>query len=310
MCQKFSFCFNVPLDLISMKTISPFFILIIFFPILLVAQNPDWTGKLVLKHPSGAKDTVWFGLSEQGGAGYQQGLDSLDTNLNHPISILSYDYLVKQQFSTPFCGNLRRNVQEFKHGKNEFVFYITSDTFPPEYSPAPVEFLWDTLDFIYSGSDYEIHVVSATSYGGYFKAIDLTHLDLYYYNEMINNSTAILIYEETPFGWLCDSEKKIMAIKLDVWINTSIGLRKDKENKMLSIYPNPNEGKFYLDLETFSGTISIYDNFGNSFHQEDIEHFNGRKKITMENALPGLYYVRIYNSISKTNFYGKFITKP
>jgi hypothetical protein len=53
------------------------------------AQQPPWTAKFIVEHPSGLKDTVWFGCDINGEEGYQTNLDIIKTTFTTPIKILS-----------------------------------------------------------------------------------------------------------------------------------------------------------------------------------------------------------------------------
>ncbi len=79
-----------------------------FFPFALRAQLPPWNTKIIVINPSGFTDTVWVGLDEEGDAGYQELLDIIDTDLNHPTGIRAYDSGVEAEFAFGTCTNLRK----------------------------------------------------------------------------------------------------------------------------------------------------------------------------------------------------------
>lgn len=72
-----------------------FFIVIILISITGVVKGQEdsshWEADLIVRHPSGNRDTLTFGVDVDGGVGYQNGLDEIDTNFTTPISIRSHD---------------------------------------------------------------------------------------------------------------------------------------------------------------------------------------------------------------------------
>ena len=129
---------------------KPFTLLLLFglfFSLNVQAQKP-WRAKLFVHFLDSnnqiVTDTVWFGADSLGDAGYQPGLDVIDTNLQWN-KVYSSDELIKVQCNTD-CANLKVNIEKFT--KN-----ITLDFF---CLGNPVSISWDTLDFFYRDSIYPL----------------------------------------------------------------------------------------------------------------------------------------------------------
>lgn len=72
------------------------------------SQLAPWNAKIMLHSVNGEIDTLWIGCDENGGWGYQPGLDVIDTTLTYP-SIWAYDSLIAEGE----CFNLKKDVKEF-----------------------------------------------------------------------------------------------------------------------------------------------------------------------------------------------------
>ncbi|HOZ29769.1 MAG TPA: M1 family aminopeptidase [Bacteroidales bacterium] len=86
---------------------------------------------------------------------------------------------------------------------------------------------------------------------------------------------------------------------------------KNKQNIMfnnVSIFPNPNEGLFYLNFgEEFSGMISIYDMSGRILYSKDYNYDEEIVFIDLSSLPDGLYIINAKNSVSGKEFNRKFI---
>ncbi|HET6244227.1 MAG: T9SS type A sorting domain-containing protein [Bacteroidetes bacterium] len=274
--------------------------IILFFCIgLIYSQNPAWNSKLVVKHPTGIMDTVWFGLDVNAANGFQSGLDSLNTDLVHPISILAQDELVRQEFNTPYCGNLKRDYKAFKTGVVEYFFYLKSDSFPGTSQIDPVEIIYDSLDFYYNYQNYKITMVRMYSDGGYFSGIDNDMWDLYWENDTITNSNNIvpLIYEYTP--WDCSSNDMIIEFRMEVWISQYVGIEELESAKPV-LCPNPSTGQFNVAFtKGFKGRISISDFFGRIVYEKETLDLLNEINLDISEFPKGMYFLNTYNSINE-----------
>lgn len=86
---------------------------------------------------------------------------------------------------------------------------------------------------------------------------------------------------------------------------------KNKQNIIVnnvSIFPNPNEGLFYLNFgEEFSGLISIYDMSGRIVFSNDYNYDEEIIFVELSSLPDGLYLINAKNSVSGKEFTRKFI---
>ena len=76
----------------------------------------------------------------------------------------------------------------------------------------------------------------------------------------------------------------------------NVDLRKFR--KRLSVYPNPNNGQFTIQLPKRLGRTSnliIQNTLGQIIHQESTESANNLAEINLENVASGLYLITIRN---------------
>jgi len=89
---------------------------------------------------------------------------------------------------------------------------------------------------------------------------------------------------------------------------SSVGI-KSAAIKDLTIYPNPNSGRFFIDFGTIEGEVSyqISDVKGSILSSEKIFIPNGGLKELSLNLVPGVYFIRIINE--QNSYIEKFIVE-
>ncbi|MDR2010184.1 MAG: T9SS type A sorting domain-containing protein, partial [Bacteroidales bacterium] len=77
-------------------------------------------------------------------------------------------------------------------------------------------------------------------------------------------------------------------------INIHVGIVSN-EVAAISVYPNPNSGNFFIELDGINGlaTYQIVDTKGSLLHQETISVNNDSIEEVSVNLVPGIYYVKI-----------------
>ena len=69
------------------------------------------------------------------------------------------------------------------------------------------------------------------------------------------------------------------------------------EQKMgVVVYPNPNNGKFYVSFEGESSTVCLYDSFGKLVLTQNLNE--GTTEINSIDLAPGVYYLRLTGEVS------------
>lgn len=82
-------------------------------------------------------------------------------------------------------------------------------------------------------------------------------------------------------------------------VGYAVGLE-EEVNNTFSIYPNPNNGMFTLELDNFTGdqiALEIYNELGEQVYTEIIQDNNPegywQKQISLNGVTPGIYFVRV-----------------
>jgi len=210
------------------KYITPVLLLFAFLSQWAFAQQDTvWQADFWVEHPAGHTDTITLGAAENGGWGLQPGLhETIDTNFATPISILSYDSIVYEQYNT--CpGNMQRNMMGFEQTVN-YAFYVKSDSFPWVRDSlgfpivdSVVSLYFDTSQLSFKNEKWLLNGISIESEGGYMKAIDgddfwlKSSNDFNYY--LLGGIP--LLYEETTedyYGVKCGSPSGVIKFYLHV----------------------------------------------------------------------------------------------
>ncbi len=83
-------------------------------------------------------------------------------------------------------------------------------------------------------------------------------------------------------------------------VNTALGINDEILNKNVSVYPNPTNGKIYINTQngTTINKVEILDILGRSL--KTINNFKKGKTIDLKNESKGLYFVKIYGNKGTT----------
>lgn len=274
------------------------------------AQLPPWNLEFYVYHPDGYTDTLWVGCDENATAGYDEGLDIIDTTFNTPIAIRGFSQEVEDEFNFGACVNLKKDIRPFGYPA-EFTFYILHD----EISTSDSVYLgWDTSMLNYEVSDFWISEVSITSYYGYLEGIDGKNFLLLH---RLLDSSIWLGHVPIPIFSLGETlpcfnnsgySKYYIKIMLktffkdyEVYIgeNNSIGTE-------INIVTNPFLN--YLQIQSqlnHEVQALIYNNFGQIVDRILIKP--GQQSINISNFSTGIYFINILTDQHDIPFTHKFI---
>jgi photosystem II stability/assembly factor-like uncharacterized protein len=103
--------------------------------------------------------------------------------------------------------------------------------------------------------------------------------------------------------WYTDSLNGYIAGSNGIILNTTSGgvitgvNQKLSLNHMINIYPNPNGGKFYIELPTKEPVnIQVYDMCGRIIYQSKFMVDQSRNEINLPGATSGIYFVKMVSS--------------
>ncbi|MCK4677801.1 MAG: T9SS type A sorting domain-containing protein, partial [Bacteroidales bacterium] len=79
------------------------------------------------------------------------------------------------------------------------------------------------------------------------------------------------------------------------------GIAEDDNDLIIALYPNPNDGKFYLEIDRFNDnlTIEVLNIQGQLIQKRLIEYFGNKTfsgQIDISGYPDGIYLVRLYNN--------------
>ena len=271
-----------------MKTKIPALVLFIFAFINASAQLDSWNAKIMLHSVTGKTDTLWIGCDENGGWGYQPGLDAIDTTLTYP-GIWGYDSLIAEGE----CFNLKKDVKEFVTGIQKFNIQI-ADSFPQTF---PYDYLTiDTNEFKFDNGQFKLtFVYLKVNEGGYINCIDCDGFYIYsgidtifnQYNYFYFDSIS-LIFEPNLFNCL-QIDNNQMRLQLEIGFNyyLSTGIRDLNTNKS-TIFPNPANKSFYVFNSSQYKSLEVYDLNGKKVLNKSLNH-DRQQQIDISNLKEGLY---------------------
>ncbi|MFK5891166.1 MAG: multicopper oxidase domain-containing protein [Flavobacteriaceae bacterium] len=103
--------------------------------------------------------------------------------------------------------------------------------------------------------------------------------------------------DNVPFMYHCHMlyhEDRGMMGQFKV-VNTALGINDEILNKNITVYPNPTNGKIYINTQngTTINKIEIFDFLGRSL--KTINNFKKGQTIDLQNGSKGLYFVKIYS---------------
>ena len=265
-------------------------------PFALRAQLPPWNTKIIIQNPSGYTDTVWVGLEEEGDAGYQELLDIIDTDLNHPTGIRAYDSEVEAEFEFNTCTNLKKDIKKFT---DEVTIIYTLIALTDEY-PDSENFIiqWDTLDFIYNHEGMRLSAAWITSESGYINGIDNDRC--YFFTTRIEGSDTINNFFNSstymyPFDMIydCSDEAYAMSINLNVAFNMyPVEVESLDFSSQINIFPNPaNDFVTISNQSNEQIAAEFYDLNGCMQMKTEFEK-KGQFLINISTLPSGIYFIK------------------
>lgn len=143
-----------------------------------------------------------------------------------------------------------------------------------------------TLKVFVNGVQYGTDITVSSETTAAFSQVINVNADA---NIEIRNSGNRTIIDDIV--WSCNSgSANRTALSLDT--------PKAMETSEITLYPNPNNGQFQLDLATESATVSVYDTLGKQiFNKEVLDN----EVINLENAGKGIYMVVIKSGNTVSN---------
>ena len=84
------------------------------------------------------------------------------------------------------------------------------------------------------------------------------------------------------------------TVAKDIYVNDDTGLKNKSQNTEISIYPNPNDGKFIINIpEITSGELKIISSQGKLIYSESIQQQRTRKLLNLNGISAGVYYIKL-----------------
>lgn len=277
---------------------------------IIVAQLPPWNLEFYVYHPDGHTDTLWVGCDENATAGYDEGLDIIDTTFNTPIAIRGFSQEVEDAFNFNTCVNLKKDIRPFGY-PTEFTFYILHDDIG---SFDSVYLGWDTSMLNYEVGDYLIQSVYMYSDYGYIEGIDGTLLSIL--GRYPDTSVFIYSVDKVPIFALGEdipcfnNESNEYIIKLTlfagfkdyaVFIGDNIS-----SSKYISIYPNPSTNS----LQIHSNLIQPVKAYISNLLGETIDTITikpGEQELNISQLPAGAYIIKVSSHYSNQSFTLQFI---
>lgn len=286
------------------------FLLAVFFLFtlqIIQAQLPPWNLEFYVYHPNGQTDTLWVGCDENATAGYDEGLDIIDTTFNTPIAIRGFSQEVEDEFNFGTCVNLKKDIQPFGYPA-EFTFYILHD----EISTSDSIYIgWDTSMLNYEVGDYKGEGGLMFSENGYIGAIDGEIAFLY-----VRTSDSTIFYDYQPIpifisgeylSCIANASLSIMKIRLEInFKDYSSSFSSYHISNKLHITPNPASEKISIE-STFKTSLqaSIYDSKG--YLLDSLNIIPGFQQIDISYYPPGIYFIKMISNNSDKLFNYKII---
>lgn len=108
--------------------------------------------------------------------------------------------------------------------------------------------------------------------------------------------------DNVPFMYHCHMlyhEDRGMMGQFKV-VNTALGINDEILNKNVTVYPNPTNGKIYINTQngTSINKVEIFDFLGRSL--KTIDNFKKGQAIDLQNGSKGLHFVKIYSDKGTT----------
>ena len=148
-----------------------------------------------------------------------------------------------------------------------------------------------TVDFSYSSTDPIVSFTDNTTNAGhcYWNFGDGKH------SQVSNPNHTYLQNGTYKVTLKVDNGCSIDSISKTVVINSATSINGINNKNQIKLYPNPNNGKFVVDIESKHGfnSLSIFDIIGNNVFTTEIENNNSTISINIKELSSGVYFVRL-----------------
>jgi len=279
------------------------------------AQLPPWNLEFYVYHPDGYTDTLWVGCDENATAGYDEGLDIIDTTFNTPIAIRGFSQEVEDEFNFGACVNLKKDIRPFGYPA-EFTFYIMHDSIGATEPSNSAYLGWDTSTLNYEVGDFWIEGAVIYSTYGYLEGIDGTERTLgargadsifdYLFQPIQLFSLAETLPCFNNYGY---SEYYLKIVLKAYFKDYSVFVDENNVNlKDINIFANLSLGFLQIQSQLSKPVKAhIYNNTGQVVDRVTI--IPGEQKIDISNLTSGIYYINVSSGLFSNPFTYKFIKK-
>ncbi len=288
-------------------------IILIFalLPFVLRAQLPPWNTKIVIQNPSGSTDTVWIGCDENANIGFQESFDILDTNLNRPVAIRSFDIEVENEFEFSTCSNLKKDIRNFTDTEIiKFSLIVITDEYPvgPEFVLR-----LDSLDFNYNYEGYRLTTAWLVSELGYLNGVDN---DSYYFFSVILEdgdtipSFIISLADMYPFDSISECSNNSWAMKLNLFIAFNmypVDVKSLDFSSQINIFPNPAHDFVTVFNQSQEQILAEFYDFSGCLHMKTELEIHGQFLINISTLPSGIYFKKIINTTNSEFTIKQFI---
>jgi hypothetical protein len=257
------------------------------------AQIP-WNAKIMLHSLNGYVDTLRIGCDLAGDAGYQAGLDIIDTTYVTKGGIWGFDSAIP----VGNCFNLKRDIKNFVSGFQTFTIQVADTTFDQQQTYDYLSI--DTNEFKYDNGDFKITSVFIESANGYIFGIDKTEEYLYVGFDANYPPTFVydcipLLFEPNSFNCLPINDFQ-MTLKLEIGFNYYLGISNyGADNSDVYLFPNPTHGLFTIKSNNQLNKITILNQVGVTVYAEAVIAGNKDYEIDTKSVAPGIYTVVMEN---------------
>jgi hypothetical protein len=266
-------------------------LILAFITTISFSQTP-WNAKVMLHSAiTGDVDTVWIGCDENGGWGYQLGLDIIDT-IFKPFAIWADDSVI-----TSDCFNLQKDIKKFTSGYVHFNFQIVDSInqgFPYDYIKI------DTNEFKFTNGDFQItSVYLQVLEGGYIEAIDVTDWYIYY---GIDTSSQYLYFSLDSISLIYESiflclpiNESQMRLRLNIGFNLYLptNVISNYNSTTPSIFPNPTSGLLFIKNVSDYPSYEIFDMEGRILIEGFLKKGEAETQIHLDDFPKGAYTIKL-----------------
>lgn len=284
----------------------------LLLPFALQAQLPPWNTKIVVQNPAGFRDTLWIGCDENADIGFQESFDILDTNLNPPVAIRSFDIEVENEFEFSTCTNLKKDIRNFTDTEIiKFSLIVITDEYPvgPEFVLR-----LDSLGFNYNFEGYRLTTAWLVSELGYLNGIDN---DSYYFFSMLVDdgdtipSFIISLADMYPFDSIDECSNNSWAMKLNLFIAFNmypVDVESLDFSSQINIFPNPAHDFVTVSNQSHEQILVEFYDFSGCMQMKTAFETKGQFLINISTLPSGIYFIKIIN-VTNSEFTFKQIIK-